>query len=192
VSPHGGRRCSRGCSGDRAGPRGYPRAEAVAGGLADGIPRGAVAQRAHRGTGAGPERRAVPTGRGPRTVAGDEGGDDDVLLTAPPGRRSDNVAIGEKYTTKGAKGKAYAKRGQRGHKAAARNYSMDSHAGGSKRSTGTRNVVPGLEALSALANGVFESKDTNYKEDESKILQVSHELRNFAETLSLKNKPEKQ
>lgn len=125
-------------------------------------------------------------------LGGDEGGDDDVLLTAPPGRRSDNVAIGEKYTTKGAKGKVYKKRGQRGHKAAARNYSMDSHAGGSKRSTGTKNVVPGLETLSALANGVFESKDTNYKEDESKILQASHELRSFAETLSLKNKPEKQ
>jgi len=125
-------------------------------------------------------------------LGGDEGGDDDVLLTAPPGRRSDNVAIGEKYTTKGAKGKVYKKRGQRGHKAAARNYSMDSHAGGSKRSTGTKNVVPGLETLSALANGVFESKDTNYREDESKILQASHELRSFAETLSLKNKPEKQ
>jgi len=97
-----------------------------------------------------------------------------------------------KYTTPGAKGKVYKKRGQRGHKAAARNYSMDSHAGGSKRSTGVKNVVPGLEPLSSLANGVFESKATNYKEDENKILQVSHELRNFAESLTTKKEPEKQ
>ncbi len=126
------------------------------------------------------------------TDAADDAGEDDVLLTAPPGRRSDNVAIGEKYTTPGAKGKVYKKRGQRGHKAAARNYSMDSHAGGSKRSTGVKNVVPGLEPLSSLANGVFESKATNYKEDENKILQVSHELRNFAESLTTKKEPEKQ
>jgi len=128
-------------------------------------------------------------------LGGDEGGDDDMLLTAPPGRRSDNVAIGEKYTTPKAKGKVYKKRGQGGHKAAARNYSMDSHAGGHKRSRSQSNTVPGLEALSALANGVFESidsKGTNYKEDESEILQASQELRSFAEALSRKSKMEKQ
>lgn len=124
--------------------------------------------------------------------AADTDTDDDVLLTAPPGRRSDNVSIGEKYTTPGAKGKAYVKRGQAGHRAAARNYSMDSHAGGSKRSTGTRNVVPGLDSLSSLANGIFESASTNYKEDENKILRVSHELKNFAESLDNKKEPEKQ
>ena len=122
----------------------------------------------------------------------DAGGDDETLLVAPPGRRSDKAAIGEYTTTPRSKGKAYKKRGQRGHKAAARNYSMDSQAGGHKRSRGKTNVVPGLDGLQTLSSGLFESKDTNYKEEEDKILQANQELRSFADALSKKPKPEKQ
>tara|TARA_Y100000593_G_scaffold15382_2_gene29968 strand:+ start:64090 stop:65835 length:1746 start_codon:yes stop_codon:yes gene_type:complete len=126
-------------------------------------------------------------------LGGDDLGDDEdeTLLVAPPGRRSDKAAIGEFTTTPKSKGKRYKKRGQGGHKAAARNYSMDAHAGGHKRSTTTGNTVPGLDGLKTLANGIFEEKGTNYKKDEKKILLASHELRRFAESLVSSEKPEK-
>jgi hypothetical protein len=118
--------------------------------------------------------------------------DDEVLLTAPPGRRSDNATIGEYTTTPKSKGKKYKVRGKGGHKAAARNYNMDASAGGHKRSsTSVKNIVPGLDGIRSLSNGIMESKDTNYKKDESKILQTSQELRKFAESLSSLDKLEK-
>jgi len=121
-------------------------------------------------------------------LGADNADDDDALLVAPPGRRSDKPAIGELTTTPKSKGKKYKVRGKAGHKSAARNYSMDSHAGGHKRSTSASNIVPGLDSLKTLSNGVFESKDTNYKKEETRILQANDELKRFAESLSRSDK----
>ena len=66
------------------------------------------------------------------------------------------------------------KRGQGGHKAAARRYSTKAHGGDSYARNTKTNTHPGLKDLSGLANGVFESKDTNYLEDENKILKAKN------------------
>jgi hypothetical protein len=120
--------------------------------------------------------------------AGDE---DETLLTAPPGRRSDKPAIGEKYTTKGAKGKVYKKRGEGKKKSVARKYHMRSDAGDSYGKNTVTNTMPGLKDLSSLANGIFEAKETTYKNDENKILEASKELKDFAASLTENKRLEK-
>ena len=122
---------------------------------------------------------------------GDAGGDEEeTLLAVPPARRSDRPSIGEKYTTARAKGKVYKKRGEGKKKSVARKYHMRSDAGDSYGKNTTTNTVPGLKDLSTLANGIFESEDTTYKNDENKILQanqdqklsISQRLRNLEKT----------
>jgi hypothetical protein len=109
--------------------------------------------------------------------------DDETLLAAPPARRSSEPSIGELTTTKKSKGKMYKKRGPAGHKAAARRSSYHAHGGRSYARNTTTNTFPGLKDLSGLANGVFESQDTNYSEDENTIFNATTELRKFAESL---------
>ena len=68
---------------------------------------------------------------------------------------------------------------------------MRSDAGDSYGKNTATNTMPGLKDLSALANGIFESKETNYKNDENKILKANQELKSFAESLSKIEKLEK-
>jgi hypothetical protein len=117
--------------------------------------------------------------------------EDETLLAVPPGRRSDKPSIGEKYTTKGAKGKVYKKRGEGKKKSVARKYHMRSDAGDSYGKNTTTNTMPGLKDLSSLANGIFESKETTYKRDETKILKANKELKDFAESLTRNQRLEK-
>ena len=121
----------------------------------------------------------------------DTGDEDETLLAVPPGRRSDKPSIGEKYTTKGAKGKVYKKRGEGKKKSVARKYHMRSDAGDSYGKNTTTNTMPGLKDLSSLANGIFESKETTYKRDETKILKANKELKDFAESLTRNQRLEK-
>jgi hypothetical protein len=127
--------------------------------------------------------------------AGDDAGadDDDVLLTTPPGRRSDSTTIGErkpkkgdKTTTKRSKGKVYDVRGNRGKELGARKTSMGRTTGNFAASSSVKNTLPGAQdiGLGGLTNGIMESKDTNYKNEEKKILQTSQTLQRFAESLS--------
>jgi len=121
-----------------------------------------------------------------------EGGDeeeaepeDGELLAAPPARRNDNVAIGQMTTTPKSK-KWYKKRGDGRKKGAARKYHMKAEAGESYGKNTTTNIHHGLKGLGefSLANGVFESSDTNYVEDEKKIFEAKGELERFAKSLS--------
>jgi hypothetical protein len=130
---------------------------------------------------------------GDDTAAADDdaGDEDETLLAVPPGRRSDKPSIGEKYTTKGAKGKVYKKRGEGKKKSVARKYHMRSDAGDSYGKNTTTNTMPGLKDLSSLANGIFESKETTYKRDETKILKANKELKDFAESLTRNQRLEK-
>jgi hypothetical protein len=121
----------------------------------------------------------------------DTGDEDETLLAVPPGRRSDKPSIGEKYTTKGAKGKVYKKRGEGKKKSVARKYHMRSDAGDSYGKNTTTNINHGLKDLSSLANGIFESKETTYKRDETKILKANKELKDFAESLTRNQRLEK-
>jgi len=125
---------------------------------------------------------------------GDEGGEDDVLLTAPPGRRTSigKPREGDTYTKKGWKGAKH-KKNKAGKSKAARNISTKRHSGDFAASTSIKNILPGSQdiGLGGLTNGIMESQDTNYKEDEDKILKTSHELRTFARSLSRLDKMEK-
>ena len=112
-------------------------------------------------------------------------------MTAPPARRSDKPSIGEKYLTNGAKGKPYKKRGEGKKKSVARTAHMRSDAGASYGKNTTTNTMPGLKDLSSLANGIFESKETTYKNEETKLLQVNKELKDFAESLTRNQRLEK-
>ena len=130
----------------------------------------------------------------------DAGADvDDVLLTTPPGRRSDSPTIGErkprkgdKTTTKRSRGKVYTVRGDHGKSLGARKTSMGRTAGNFASSTSIKNTLPGSQdiGLGGLTNGIMESKSTNYKNEESKILQTSQTLQRFAESLAKTDKLE--
>ena len=128
---------------------------------------------------------------------GDTPGDDDVLLTTPPGRRSDSTAIGErkpkkgdKTTTKRSKGKVYDVRGNRGKSLGARKVSMGRTTGDFAASSSVKNTLPGAQdiGLGGLTNGIMESSSTNYKKEENKILQTSQTLQRFAESLTKSDK----
>ena len=68
---------------------------------------------------------------------------------------------------------------------------MRSDAGDSYGKNTTTNTMPGLKDLSSLANGIFESKETTYKRDETKILKANKELKDFAESLTRNQRLEK-
>ena len=137
-------------------------------------------------------------------LGGDEPDDtgaeeDDTLLTAPPGRRSDSPTIGErkprrgaKTTTKRSKGKIYDVRGDHGKSLGARKTSMGRTTGNFAASSAVKNTLPGAQdiGLGGLTNGIMESKGTNYKNDEKKILQTSQTIQRFAESLAKTDKLE--
>tara|TARA_Y100001938_G_scaffold16787_1_gene20748 strand:+ start:3631 stop:5586 length:1956 start_codon:yes stop_codon:yes gene_type:complete len=113
--------------------------------------------------------------------------EDETLLAVPPARRDSEPSIGELTTTPRSKGKKYKKRGKGGHKAAARRSSYHAHGGRSYAKNTTTNTFHGIKDLSGLANGVFESQDTNYSEDETKIFEATNELKRFAQSLELRD-----
>jgi len=133
-------------------------------------------------------------------IEGDtEAEDDDVLLTTPPGRRSDSATIGErkpkrgdKTTTRRSRGKVYDVKGDRGKSLGARKTSTLSHGAARTASSSVKNTLAGAQdiGLGGLTNGIMESKGTNYKKDEKKILQTSQTLQRFAESLTRTNKLE--
>ena len=113
--------------------------------------------------------------------------EDETLLAVPPARRDSEPSIGELTTTPRSKGKKYKKRGKGGHKAAARRSSYHAHGGRSYAKNTTTNTFHGIKDLSGLANVVFESQDTNYSEDETKIFEATNELKRFAQSLELRD-----
>ena len=117
--------------------------------------------------------------------------EDETLLAAPPARRGSEPSIGELTTTKKSKGKKYPKRGNGRKKGAARRSSYNAHGGRSYAKNTTTNTFPGIKELSGLANGIFESKDTNYSEDEKTIFRATHQLKRFADSLESKETEEK-
>ena len=122
---------------------------------------------------------------GPDTDNADDG-EEETLLATPPARRASEPSIGELTTTPKSNGKMYKKRGPAGHKAAARRSSYQAHGGRSYARNTTTNTFPGLKNLSTIANGVFESQDTNYVEEEETIFKANAELQKFAESLELR------
>ena len=112
-------------------------------------------------------------------LGGEEGEDepeeDETLLAAPDELEEDeDIKVGQEYTKKGWKGKTRVKKGEVGKRNAARQKSMKSKFSRETASATKRNILPGLTDISTLYtgidNGIYENKNTNYQEDEEKIL----------------------
>ena len=121
------------------------------------------------------------------TEAGAKEGEESMLLATPggggeaaseeippPGRRNDW------YTTPGAKGKLY-KRTQDSRASGARKRAMRSQGGESL--AGKSSIFPGIRELSPLTNGVYESQQSNYDNEEIELFKTNKEIKNLIENL---------
>jgi len=129
----------------------------------------------------------------PAVGADEGGGDDSPLLAAPPGSRSSprlapslgkRPRSGQKYLTKGAKGKAYQKvaTDKRPSGARTRNYSsIPTPEIGTYRST-----FPGASELRSLSRGIFEEQDPIYlreQKEESTLMEVNKSVKMLIDSL---------
>ena len=119
------------------------------------------------------------------------------LLSAPANRDDEiwykmkrkNPAGKTQTTTSKSKGRWYVPAASRGgdkRKDAGprtKNYARKGSPEISKRTT-----LPGLDDLSSLASGLYESKDTTYNEEERKIFEVNHEVKKLINELEKKEK----
>jgi hypothetical protein len=141
------------------------------------------------GTPTGGEETPAPEAGGAETPeAGAEEGEESVLLASPeaggaaeapaeippPGRRNDW------YTTPGAKGKLY-KRTQDSRASGARKRAMRSQGGESL--AGKSAIFPGLRDLSSTMNGIYESQQSNYDNEELELFRTNKEIKNLIENL---------
>jgi len=126
----------------------------------------------------------------------DAAGDESALLAQPPGSRNSprlakslgkRARTGDKYTTKGAKGKVYQKvaTDKRPQGARTRNYAgvptpeMNTYR--------TNNL--GASELRSLSRGIYEEQDPNYlrdQEEEMALLEVDSSVKMLIEGLEIK------
>ena len=80
-------------------------------------------------------------------------------------------------------------KGNRGKELGARKVSAGRTTGNFVASGSPKNTFAGAQdiGLGGLTNGIMESKDTNYKSEENKILQTSQTIQRFAESLTKTN-----
>jgi len=136
-------------------------------------------------------------------VGGEEVADDSMLLASPegggapegapegapadeippPGRREDGY-----YTTPGAKGKMY-KQTQDSRASGARKRSMRSQGGESM--AGKSSIFPGLRGLSSTMNGIYESEQPTYDQEEKEIFATNNEIKYLIENLEKFNNARK-
>ena len=130
--------------------------------------------------------------------AGDADADDETLLTVPPGEEE---AIGEtetargkrrgtKVMTQGAKHKEYTAKGPNANRRRARTQNRAGLTASETASSTPRNIYKGSNELSSLVrtglvSGVMQ-EGVSFEDNEDKILQVSNDLKRFAESLSAK------
>jgi len=105
---------------------------------------------------------------------GEAGGEEAAAEPPAPGRRNDW------YTTAGAKGKLY-KRTQDFRASGARKRAMRSQGGESL--AGKSTIFPGLRDLSSVMNGVYESQQSNYDNEELELFRTNKEIKNLIENL---------
>lgn len=132
----------------------------------------------------------------PTDTAADLGGDtgggaegEGDLLAAPPGKREDSKG---RTTTNKSHGwyepRSLFAGGDRRKSSGPRKKNLNRAA---SPETGTRRTtLPGADDLRSLSRitGIYEQNDTNYKEEESKILKNQKELNSLFESLKLRSK----
>ncbi len=114
---------------------------------------------------------------------GDAAGADDVLLATPdetpPARRDDNGRT--MTTTPKSKGSYYTKRISNNPAGHRKRNMKGKYAGDSIGSV--RDILPGFE----LAKGIYENKESNYKNEEKKVFQVNTEIKKLINELESKD-----
>ena len=146
-------------------------------------------------------RRAGEGGEGDEG-GGDEGGgaeagdDAGALLAAPPGSRDSprlapslgkRARKGEKYTTKGSKGKVYQKVATDKRPSGARTRNYASIPTPEMNTYRTNNL--GASELRSLSRGIYEEQDPNYlrdQEEEETLLEVNSSVKMLIESLETK------
>ena len=119
-------------------------------------------------------------------LGGDEGGGDDVLLATPdtggdepPARRDDNGRT--MTTTPKSKGKHYTPRISKNPAGHRKRNMKGKYAGDTFASR--RDILPGFE----LAKGIYESKESNYENEEKKVFEVNTEIKKLINELESKD-----
>jgi hypothetical protein len=125
-------------------------------------------------------------------AGGDEGGDDEVLLSKP-GKRNE-MQWSKSYTTPGAKGKMYTPVNTDTRSMGARKRSMRGKYSEETGKNTTRNIFKGMGELNSLARGIYENLETNYdnrfNKEELSVLKNDVEIQQIIENLEAKNKRE--
>jgi len=130
--------------------------------------------------------------------ATEEPAEDETLL-AEPGKRNDiswkNLEE-DSYVTPGSKGKAYTPVKSDKRDMGARNRSYKSHWANEKGKNTQRNTFAGSSELNQLARGIYESQETNYKNeddlDEIRVVENDFEIQKIIKSLENKEKRGKQ
>jgi hypothetical protein len=130
-------------------------------------------------------------------AGGDEGGgEESALLAAPPGSRNSprlakslgkRARTGDKYVTKGSKGKAYQKVAVDKRPAGARTRNYSSVPTPEMNTYRTNNL--GAPELRSLARGIYEEQDPIYlreQEEEEALLEVNNSVKFLLESLETK------
>ena len=128
---------------------------------------------------------------------GTEGGEEaDTSLLAAPGHRDEkawmqvSVKPDGSYTTPGSKGKAYkrVKVDRRQQGARKRHFrAQGSHEIARAPTRQLRNLPSGASELLGLGKGISEDKETNYNNEERKLLESNQNIRNLIQELEQKD-----
>ena len=127
---------------------------------------------------------------------GDEGGGEEDVLLAEPGKRDVDEKTGKttktdfmgrpKTTTPKSKGKWYIPTEWDGRKDQKKKSYKSLYADEVGRSTDRNVVGAGHQALLRLGKGVFTENESNYNTEESDLLRLNHDLKMLIEKMESK------
>ena len=115
------------------------------------------------------------------------GGEEGDLLAAPPGKREDSKGRTTTAKSHGWYTPRASKGGDRRSGAGPRKKQMKAAGSIEKARPGRRNTLPGASELLGLGKGIYEEKDSIYKEEEMKILNSTSEVKKLFESLQMRD-----
>ena len=148
-----------------------------------------------------PEEAAAMADETPGEEPAPEGGEEDILLAAPPTEAGEAPAKRDKdwykkqkrnkkgqkiTTTSKSKGKWYvpvAGTGGDRRIAGARHRNKKAKYSDSTARATHRNVVPGLDDLITLSKGIYEQKESTYSDEEKKVFNINTKTKSLIKEL---------
>jgi len=124
----------------------------------------------------------------------DLGGEEDTaLLAAPPAKRDDGYVYHRdgSHTSPRGKGHVYTpvsvERGWDNRPAGARSRHWGSWGAIEMGKLPRRQIIPGGSELFSLGKGIPENVDTNYKDEERKLFEVTKEIKDLIKELEIRD-----